>query len=126
QQIEHGEYSDEKFMHEIISFIQELCKKYSTSDNNDTFVSTLAKIGNCPNCGKEVVKGKFGYYCTAKCGMNIAKVYDKKLTEIQMKKLLSGKEISYTVNDKKTIVLPKSIKNEYQGKTYIQWETKKG
>ena len=126
QQIEHGEYSAETFMNGIIDFVQELCKKYGTSDSNNTFVSAPEKIGNCPNCGKEVTKGKFGYYCTGKCGMNIAKIYGRELTETQLKKLLAGKEISYTANDKKTIVIPKVSQNEYNGKTYIQWETKKG
>lgn len=126
QQIEHGKYSAENFINEIISFVQELCKKYGISDSNNTFVSAPEKIGNCPKCKKEVIKGKFGFYCTGKCGMNISKVYGKELTETQIKKLLNGKEISYTANDKKTIVLPKVVQNDYNGKTYFQWDTKKG
>lgn len=58
--------------------------------------------------------------------MNLAKVYGKELTEAQLKKLLDGKEISYTSNGKKNVVLPEVTKNEYQGKTYYQWGTKKG
>ena len=57
--------------------------------------------------------------------MNIAKVYGRELTETQIKKLLEGKEISYTSNGRKTVVLPKTMRNEYNGKTYIQWQTKK-
>ena len=125
QQIEHGEYSAEIFINEIISFIEELCKKYKTVDDN-TFKTESKEIGNCPNCGKPVENGKFGYYCTGKCGMNIAKVYGKELTETQIKKLLDGKEISYTSNGRKTVVFPKTMRNEYNGKTYIQWQTKKG
>ena len=58
--------------------------------------------------------------------MNISKVYGKELTENQLKNLLNGKEISYTSDGKKTIVLPNVVKNEYNDKTYFQWETKKG
>ena len=58
--------------------------------------------------------------------MNIAKVYGKELTESQLKKLLSGNEISYTSNGKKTIVIPEVAENEYKGKTYYQWKTKRG
>lgn len=126
QQIERGEYSAEEFMNGIISFVKEICQKYGTVDANSVFAVASEEIGSCPNCGKPVKKGKYGYYCTGKCGMNIAKVYGKELTETQLKKLLDGKEISYTANDKKTVVLPKTVKNEYNGKTYFQWETKKG
>ena len=126
QQIERGEYSAEAFMNDIVSFIKNICKKYGTVDTNAVFAVTQEEIGSCPNCGKPVKKGKSGFYCTGKCGMNIAKVYGKELTETQLKKLLDGKEISYTANGRKTVVLPKAVKNEYNGKTYFQWETKKG
>ena len=126
QQIERGEYSAEAFMNDIVSFIKNICKKYGTVDTNAVFAVTLEEISSCPNCGKPVKKGKFGFHCTGKCGMNIAKVYGKELTETQLKKLLDGKEISYTANGRKTVVLPKAVKNEYNGKTYFQWETKKG
>lgn len=121
QQIEHGEYSAEEFMNGIVSFLKEICSKYGSADENTVF-AVNSETGNCPNCGKPVSKGKFGYYCTGKCGMNIAKVYGKELTESQIKKLLDGKQISYTYNDRKTVVLPKAVKNEYQGKTYFQWQ----
>ena len=58
--------------------------------------------------------------------MNIAKVFGKVLTEFQLKNLLDGKEISFTANGKKTVVMPEVIENKYQGKTYFQWRTKKG
>lgn len=126
QQIERGEYSAEEFMSGIISFTKEICDKYGSVDENAVFSVNSGELGSCPNCGKPVSKGKFGYYCTGKCGMNISKVYGKELTETQLKKLLEGKQISYTYNDKKTVVLPEVAKNEYQGKTYIQWKTKNG
>ena len=126
QQIERGEYSSNSFMQEITDFVKDICSKYSSSDNSVAFKNVSDSFGNCPKCGKEVKKGKFGFYCTGKCGMNIAKVYGKELTETQLKNLLSGKEISYTASGKKTIVLPEVIQNDYNGKTYFQWKTKKG
>lgn len=83
-------------------------------------------LGKCPKCGGDVINGQYGFHCKNKCGMNIAKVYGKVLTEFQLKNLLDGKEISFTANDKKTVVLPEVAENEYQGKTYFQWRTKKG
>ncbi|MCM1529763.1 MAG: DNA topoisomerase 3 [Alistipes sp.] len=82
-------------------------------------------LGKCPKCGGDVLKGQYGFCCKDKCGMNIGKVYGKSLTETQVKKLLSGKETSYTANDKKVIVLPEVFENNYQGKIFFQWKTKR-
>lgn len=126
QSIEKGISSPDTFMEQIQDYVKQLCSNYCSAAENPAFAKERAAIGTCPKCGKEIKKGKFGYYCTGKCGMNVAKVYGKELTESQLTKLLSGKEISYTANGKKTIVLPEVTKNEYQGKTYYQWGTKKG
>lgn len=82
-------------------------------------------IGNCPHCGKDIIKGKFGFYCTGKCGMSVSKVYGKELTETQLSKLLSGKSITYTHNDRKTTVLPEAEPYSYNEKSGFQWKTKK-
>ena len=50
-------------------------------------------FGKCPNCGKDVVNGKYGAYCVGKCGMNVNRVMRKVLTEEQVKNLLAGKKI---------------------------------
>lgn len=127
QQIEHGQYSADSFMTEIEQFVKNICSTYGIEDSSGKFASPNAPLGKCPKCGAEVKKGKFGFYCTGKCGMNVAKVYGKELTETQLKNLLNGKEISYTANgNRKTIVVPKVAENNYQGKTYFQWATKKG
>ena len=57
--------------------------------------------------------------------MNIGKVYGKELTETQVKKLLSGSSVSYTKDGKKTVVLSEVVENEYNGKTFYQWRTKR-
>ena len=127
QQIERGEYSADSFMDDITSFVKEICTKYGAVDSSVNFGGSQSEtLGKCPKCGKEIKKGKFGFYCTGKCGMNVAKVYGKELTESQLLKLLSGKEISYTANGKKTIVVPEVVQNNYNGKTYFIWRTKKG
>ena len=80
----------------------------------------------CPKCGADVVKGKFGWYCKGKCGMNIAKVYGVELSDTQVKGLLDGKSTSYTSKGKKTIVCPEIVENPYNGKMYYQWKTERG
>ena len=124
QAIEHGKESKDSFMSDISDYVIGMCKKYSSIDNELSFVPNIEPIGKCPKCGSDVKKGKFGFYCTNKCGMNVAKVYGKELTENQLKNLLAGKEISYTANGRKTTVIPKVSSNEYNGKALYQWETK--
>lgn len=87
-------------------------------------------LGTCPKCGKNFVTGKYGAYCSGKCGFNIAKYGSKKLTDMQIIKLLQekpvalkgvkgkkkdGSEITYDV----TITPTGQIREcAYQGKTY--------
>ncbi len=127
QQIEHGSYSADSFMSEICSFISSMCSKYGAADKSVSLSDgSNEPIGKCPKCGADVIKGKFGYYCKAKCGMNIAKVYGVELSDFQVKGLLNGKSTFYTSNGKKTIVRPEIVENPYNGKMYYQWKTDRG
>lgn len=126
QQIEHGQADAAAFMGKITAYVQDLCAKYAGTDSTVSFHQQSESIGKCPHCGGEIKKGQYGYYCTTKCGMFLAKVYGKALTDNQLIRLLSGKEISYTVNGRKTIVLPEAIEHTYNGKTSWQWKTRKG
>lgn len=132
-EIEHGKKSADDFMQEITTYVSDMCKNYGQTDSSVLFKGrnngqSHESLGNCPKCGKEVKKGKFGFYCTGKCGMQLAKVYGKELTEAQLKKLLDGKEISYTTNGKKTTVLPDAVPYSFKnrdGKEIhgFQWKT---
>lgn len=126
QQIEHGKSSATDFMKEITEYVQKICATYGSKDESVSFHKENTPIGKCPKCGGEVKNGKFGYYCTKKCGMNLSKVYGKELTDFQLGRLLEGKKISFTANGRKTIVLPEVVENPYNGKTYFQWKTEKG
>ena len=128
QQIEHGTYSTEKFMSEIQQFITDLCEKYGAVDRSVTTFSDGSResIGKCPKCKSDVIKGKFGWYCKGKCGMNVAKIYGNPLTDEQIKTLLNGSKVCCTANGYKNIVLPEVIANDYNGKTYYQWKTERG
>ncbi len=127
QQIEHGSYSADSFMSEICGFISSMCSKYGLVDKSVSLSDgSHEPIGKCPKCGADVVKGKFGFYCKGKCGMNIAKVYGVELSDFQVKGLLNGKSTFYTSKGKKTIVRPEIMENLYNGKTYYQWKTEMG
>lgn len=50
------------------------------------------KVGKCPNCGKDVLYGKYGGYCVGKCGFNLGKVFGKMLSEEEVKAVMTGEE----------------------------------
>ena len=124
-EVEHGSLSTDSFMNEINRFVTELVSKYGSVDDSVSFGENQSSIGNCPKCGKPVIKGKYGWYCSARCGMNLTKVYGVELSEGQLKSLLSGKETSYIKSGRKTIVIPKEAENAFNGKTYYNWATRK-
>lgn len=124
-EVERGNLSADSFMNEIDDFVKGLVAKYSSVDNSVSFSENQPSIGNCPKCAKPIVKGKYGWYCSARCGMNLTKVFGVELSEGQIKSLLSGKETSYIRNGRKTVVVPNVIENEFNGKTYYNWATRK-
>lgn len=93
KEIEKGTYSKDTFMEEIIEFVQKLYKDYGSVDSNSQFKGAEEYEGKCPNCGGKISKGKFGAYCTSKCGMYLPAVRVGKLTDTQLKKLLSGEKV---------------------------------
>ena len=128
QQIEHGTYSADAFMNEIENFVRELCEKYGAVDESNHISFSDRKfdsVGKCPKCGSDIISGKYGFFCQSKCGMNVAKVYGKELSEEQLRTLLDGKSVSYSSKGRKTIVLPQVSQSEYNGKNYYQWATGK-
>lgn len=124
QQVEHGQYSADSFMSEIEQNVRDMCAKYSVVDKSVTSFSdgTHEVAGRCPKCGADVSKGKYGWYCTGKCGMNVAKVYGFSLSDAQIKGLLNGKSCTYMNKGHKNTVLPEVAENDYQGKTYYNWK----
>ena len=126
QQIEHGELPEAVFMSGIQQFVADMCRKYGSADKSVSFSDgSHDPVGQCPKCGADVVKGKYGYYCKGKCGMNIAKVFGVQLSDQQVKALLDGKSTSYTAKGKKTIVRSEIVENPWDGKMYYQWKTER-
>lgn len=92
------------------------------------------RLGVCPKCGSEFIKGKYGAYCEGKCGFTLQKYGKKKLTEAQIGNLLNGKsillkgvegkkkdgtEITYDVKLSPSGTLKESV---YQGRSYYFME----
>ena len=94
--VSQGKVSADQFMEGIETMVRELVKTYhSVSDEQkNMFVrsNTAEKLGICPKCGGDVVKGKFGAYCKKKCGMNVSRALGVQLSDTQIKSLLAGKK----------------------------------
>lgn len=130
QQVERKQYRADVFMEQITAKVTEMCEKYGQLDTSVNFRPVSAVYGKCPVCGAEVKSGKYGAYCTGRCGMNVATVYKKQLTDSQIVSLLSGKAVTYTNKGYKNTVLPETEPFSYQtkdGKTVsgYQWKIKK-
>lgn len=122
--IERGDYSADCFMGEISEFVSDMCRKYGSAVQSATLTEQGHKpVGKCPQCGGEVLNGKYGFYCKNKCGMNLTKVYGVQLSDEKVADLLNGKQTSYTKNGRKTVVLPECVENPWNGKMYYQWKT---
>ena len=110
-----GEYPAEKFMSGIRAIVTDLVKTYhEVGEENKNMFGSNDALGKCPKCGGDIIKGKFGPYCSEKCGMSIGRAYGKELTEEQVKDLLAGKKI-----------LLKGIKSK-KGGTYDAYLTPDG
>ena len=79
-------------------------KNISVSTENNS-------IGKCPICNSDILMGKFGAYCSKRCGMSLSQAFGKQLTEAEIKSLL---------DKKKTLI--KGLKNS-QGKKYDAYLT---
>lgn len=89
-----GETDYDDFISGITGMVKELVKTYhSVSDEDKTMFSRGDVLGRCPNCGGDVVKGIYGYYCRNKCGMQLGSVMGISISESQLRNLLAGKKI---------------------------------
>lgn len=120
KQIETGSISSQDFMEDIQGFVIRLVAEYGerAADANPGFSGSGNSeiLGKCPECGSEVVNGKYGAYCKAKCGMLVGRARGNNLTSNQVSKLLSGKKVTISVSGRKYEVLPETQPFSYQNK----------
>lgn len=81
-------------------------------------------LGKCPNCGNNILWGKYGAYCAGGCGVNVSRIYGVYLTKEQVQALLNGKSISYTANGWKNTVFPEIENHIHNDKTTPEWKRK--
>lgn len=107
--VSKGEVSADDFMNGIKDMLNELIRNNKTPnpEYKDWFSAPKESIGKCPKCGGDILSGKFGFYCSQKCGMNVSRIRGVNLNESQLKSLLNGKKI-----------LVKGLKSKEKGTLY--------
>ena len=129
--INRGEMDPSAFMKDVEKMVSELVEDYrclaeEMKARRKIVPFTAEYFGECPHCGGEVTKGKFGVYCRNSCGMKFDIAYGKHLTDDQIRKLLRGESIRVSLRSKKgkdfdAILKPKGIKQfsyERDGKQF--------
>lgn len=114
--IAKGEKKANEFMRGIEDMVSSLVKTYHevSGEKRSIFGPAKELLGKCPRCGCDVIPGKFGAYCTRKCGMVVNKAMGQRLDDEQIKSLLKGERI-----------LLKGLKGK-KGKEYGAYLTPKG
>lgn len=89
-----GEMEREDFMADIEAMVSDLIHTYHevSDEQKKMFAQEQKVLGKCPNCGGEVVKGKYGAFCKNKCGMNVSWIMGVALSDEQVESLLAGKK----------------------------------
>lgn len=88
-----GEMEREDFMADIETMVSDLIHTYHevSDEQKKMFAQEQKVLGKCPNCGGEVVKGKYGAFCKNKCGMNVSRIMGVSLSDEQVESCLPGK-----------------------------------
>lgn len=99
--INSGELTKDEFLNQLLEEFKK-DKEYFTQENisDDKKVGFYANeeddpgyLGKCPKCGAAVRTGKYGGYCSGKCGMAFGKIQGVSLSNAAVKTLLSGGKI---------------------------------
>lgn len=90
-----GELSESVFMDGITTMIEDMIaeNREAKEEYKNLFPPKGKILGICPNCKAEILKGKYGAYCSKKCGMQVSGYFGNPFTDEQVKSLLQGKKI---------------------------------
>lgn len=131
QKVGAGEKTKEAFLQELFEQTKSdiaLFKEQGKDNGEKLRIDGIDDVyGKCPHCRADIKKGKYGFYCTAKCGMSLNTYFGRAYSENQIRKLLEGKKILMKGLKGKNgeydaYLIPKGIEQyEYNGKTGYQF-----
>ena len=94
--ISKGEKDADEFLYGIEQLVKDLVDQYHEVSEEEKKLfsddSGVVKLGRCPKCGADVVKGRFGAYCKGKCGISLGRVFGANLSDSQLKSILENKK----------------------------------
>ncbi len=122
---ESGLTVEKNLINEMISTVTKIKESEITASIN----KTAKEIGTCPNCGAPFIDGRYGAYCSKKCGFTINQAFGHKFTLAEQKKLLEGKSLKLTGLKSKVgktysaTITPVAIeRTESKGKVYYGYK----
>lgn len=86
-----GTMTDTDFMKGITKMVEEMVTGYEAVKDENPFESDDS-IGTCPKCGGPVFYGKYGAYCSSRCGMTLAKAFRHQFTKEEITSILKGEK----------------------------------
>lgn len=96
--IKDGSLSAQDADRKFIEAMTDTAEKMKASNTQKLVTAHTGKggaageLGKCPKCGAPIISGKYGPYCSGKCGMSVGRYYSKVLSDTQVKSLLAGKK----------------------------------
>ena len=91
EQIREGTEKDVNAIQKAV--VAEFLRHRDTAYQGQDLRHATDSLGACPNCGRPVASGKYGPYCTGRCGISLGRAFGKQLTDLQLSKLLEGKTV---------------------------------
>lgn len=97
-----GQKSYTDFMSETEKYIEKCVEEFSKVTPVPRATKQMEKICDCPVCNNPVYDGKFGVYCSGKCGIMFNFFKTK----------LSAKQVTTLIKDKKKVLLKDQISSK--------------
>lgn len=102
EDIKTGTASYKDLTEGVVDLIKSIMSSFTINESDTAdFSFKPQSLCKCPSCGQDILKGKFGPYCSNKCGFRLQYVFGKKVTEKQYISLCNGKKVRITGIQKK-------------------------
>ena len=89
EDIKSGQAGYQNLTEGVVELIKEVMRTFKANEGDAAeFSFKAATLCKCPACSGNILKGKYGPYCSEKCGFRMVYAFGKKLTEKQFISLL--------------------------------------
>ena len=116
--IEQGQMKAHDFNLKVDEYIRNVIESYQgglTCRTKSSYKKN-EELGKCPKCGALYLNGKYGPYCSGKCGFILRKYKGNPLSVKQVQALINGHSV--TVKGEKVNPSQNIIERKHEGKIY--------